>query len=293
MTLNRETGYSIHHGPVREAFAAYRMADIDCLEISPLQSAGGYENLNLPALRALADEYEIRLNSFHLRFAPFQTIEISSIHEELRRKSVEYQAEFIRRGADVGIPLFVIHPSDEPILPENRAKKIALSKESLAFLARVAGECGVTVAVEDLPRTCLGNCSAELLDLISVDDRLRICFDTNHMLSESLPDFIRACGDKIVTTHFSDYDFKNERHWHPGEGDVDWVALMDALDEVGYRGPILYEHSLDKDLPSIKRSRPLTPADLKETHRRLEARLALTPFGVRTPDLPAWNEIKK
>jgi sugar phosphate isomerase/epimerase len=178
----------------------------------------------------------------------------------------------------------------EPIADDIRPTKIAYSKECLSELADFAATCGAVIAVEDLPRTCLGNCSAEMLDLISANDRLRICFDTNHMLSEPLDDFLRACGDKIVTTHVSDYDFKNERHWLPGEGDVNWKSLFDTFDEVGYEGPILYELSRAKETETMKREHEISPADFVRNHRELEERADLTVFGTRTPGLLDWRE---
>ena len=134
------------------------------------------------------------------------------------------------------------------------------AKRSLDALAKVCRESGVTLCVEDLPRTCIGNCSAEILDLISVNSDLRVCFDTNHLLFEKPVDFVRAVADKIVTVHVSDYDFIDERHWLPGEGDVEWSALLAALDEVGYSGPWLYEIGLEAP-KSIIRARDLTPRD--------------------------------
>lgn len=287
--MKRETGHSYHGAPDRAAFASYAKAGMDCLEISPAQEIFN-QGVDFPAFRALADEYGLRLNSFHLRFSPFSVVNITSMDASIRLATLEYQKDFIRRGADVGIPIYVIHPSDEPIADDIRPTKIAYAKECLSDLAEFAAQCGVTVAVEDLPRTCLGNCSSELLDIISVDDRLRICFDTNHMLSEPLDDFLRACAHKIVTTHVSDYDFLNERHWLPGEGDVDWKNLFDTFDEVGYKGPILYELSCGKELESINREREITPEDFVRNHRELESRAPLTVFGKRTPGLLDWHE---
>ena len=285
--MKRETGHSCGD-PCRERFEAYAKAGIDCLEISPSQELFE-QGIDFPALRALADEYGLRLHSFHLRFFPFQTINITSTNEEIRRATVEYQKDYIRRGAEVGIKIFVIHPSDEPFGDDIRPQKIAWAKECLSELADYAAQFDAVIAVEDLPRTCLGNCSAEILDIISVNDRLRICFDTNHMLSEPLDDFLRACADKIVTTHVSDYDFLNERHWLPGEGDVNWKSLFDTFDEVGYEGPILYELGLAKEKENIKRERDLTPEDLVRNHRELEDRAPLTVLGVRTPGLQDWR----
>ena len=44
----------------------------------------------------------------------------------------------------------------------------------------------------------------------------------------------------------SDYDRKNERHWLPGEGVIDWTELLSALVESGYEGPFIYEASKGK-----------------------------------------------
>ena len=42
------------------------------------------------------------------------------------------------------------------------------------------------------------------------------------------------------------YDRKNERHWLPGEGVIDWTELLSALVESGYEGPFIYEASKGK-----------------------------------------------
>ena len=81
----------------------------------------------------------------------------------------------------------------------------------------------------------------EVKKLISADERLRVCFDTNHLLPGDGAEFIRAFADKIITIHVSDYDFINEKHWLPGEGKVDWQSIYNTLKEVGYKGPWLYE----------------------------------------------------
>ena len=57
-----------------------------------------------------------------------------------------------------------------------------LAKEGLFLLSRVATEAGAHLCVEDLPRTCLGNSSAEILELLTADPSLTVCFDTNHLL---------------------------------------------------------------------------------------------------------------
>jgi sugar phosphate isomerase/epimerase len=141
----------------------------------------------------------------------------------------------------------VIHPSAEPIAPEDRAARLAASRRSLELLSPEFHAAGIQLALENLPRTCLGNTSRELLSIAEGVPHLGLCLDTNHMLQESAPDFIREVGGRIVTIHASDYDKVNERHWMPGDGVNDWKAIADALRAAGYKGPFLYEAAKHKD----------------------------------------------
>ena len=67
-----------------------------------------------------------------------------------------------------------------------------------------------------------------------------VCFDTNHLLLESHADFIGALGDRIATVHLSDYDGRDERHWLPGKGVIDWPALCRSLRRAGYLGVYIF-----------------------------------------------------
>ena len=248
--------------------ASLAEAGIAGIEISNayLDSAMQEDYRYLPALAA---KYNIEIWSYHIPFAPFERIDPSQ--KALAAFTVDTFSELIKMKSELGIRRVVIHPSGEPIAEEDRAERMKVAKESFAALAKVAAACGVQIAIEDLPRTCLCRNSAEMLDLLSADPTLRVCFDTNHLLTENPADFVRAVGKKIITTHVSDCDFLNERHWYPGEGKVNWPELMRALDEVGYDGPFLYELSL---LVS-EFHRALTPKDLVNTAKEI--------FAYKTP----------
>ncbi len=216
-------------------------------------------------LPALAEKYSIALWSYHMPFAPFDRIDPS--HKDHADFTVKAFSELIKMKSELGFRRVIIHPSGEPIADDDRAERMKIAKDSFARLAGVAAACDMQIAVEDLPRTCLCRNSAEMLDLLSADPSLRTCFDTNHLLSEDPADFVRKVGNKIVTTHVSDCDFLNERHWYPGEGKIDWPALMRALEEVGYQGPFIYEIGL----LASEYHRALTPADLVNTAHEIFA----------------------
>ena len=173
----------------------------------------------------------------------------------------------IEKGLAVGISHYVVHPSGEPIHGADRAKRLECSKGALRRLAEFAEERGAVICVENLPRTCLGRDSSEILELISVHPALRVCFDTNHLLKEPFVDFVRALRDQIVTLHVSDYDFVDEKHWLPGEGLVDWSLLYRTLGEIGYDGPWLYELGFHND--KISRSRDLVCGDFSQNAKEI------------------------
>ena len=99
-------------------------------------------------------------------------------------------------------------------------------------------------------------------------------------------DFIKNVGDKIITTHISDYDFVNERHWIPGEGDIDWLELYNALKEVNYKGVWLYETGLRPPKSIIRRD--LTYKDLYENANQIFNNINPTPIGKRIENLGFW-----
>ncbi len=84
----------------------------------------------------------------------------------------------------------VIHPSSEPIDERERGLYLKNAKASLKVLADRAQELGLILAVENLPRTCLCRDSEETAQILKSDDRLRFCFDVNHLLIDSHARFL-------------------------------------------------------------------------------------------------------
>jgi len=160
--------------------------------------------------------------------------------------------------ASQGIPLAVIHASIEPIEPGERPARLRTAAQSIARLGAYAKARGVAIAVENLPRTCLGNVSSELLPL--AQGASGICFDVNHLLLETHASFLAAAGPRVITTHFSDYDFVDERHWFPGAGAIGWPALLRGLAAAGYAGHYIFELG-ENGTPTMGH---YTPAQLAE-----------------------------
>ena len=258
----------------KEVFNELKNANIKYIEIS--LSKENAEKMDFQEVKALADESGVKIWSYHLPFMPFKEVDISN--PEIAQKTVEYLKYFIENGAKIGIDKFVIHASGEPIKEEDRRVRMDTAKKSLKELAEYADSFGAIIVVENLPRTCLGRDSKDILELLSADSRLKSCFDTNHLLKEDSSEYIKAVGEKIVTTHVSDYDFKDERHWLPGEGKIDWQRLYSDLKSVGFDGMWLYELNLSST-KTIDREKNLTAFDVYENANLIFEGKALTPKG--------------
>lgn len=268
-----------------ELFRAYKHAGITYMELDNGRQRNN--DVNYGQIYDWAKQYEVKLWSYHLPFEPRANICTSK--RECRTATLELFTDIIKKASDIGIDKFVIHPSSEPIEECERGEQIACAKENLALLVDVANSCGAVLAVENMARTCLGRNSEELLDIVNVHPALRVCFDTNHLIGEDMQSFIRKVGDKIITIHVSDRDSINERHWLPGEGDLDWQVIYTTLKEVGYRGPWLYEIGLLP--PQTIERRPLELCDFVNNANEIFAGGIPTPIGKRKENLGMWGVI--
>ena len=250
------TGYGL---PLNEqSLADMKESGMDYIELSLNREY----DVSFQQIGQMTREAGIGIWSAHLPYRPVDQVDISLESPELRRHIVAHFSELIRQVSDLGVDKFVLHPSTP--LPEgcDRAERKKCAMDTMDKLAEVAHSCGAVIAMEDMVSSCLGNSVRELREMISVNDKLRICFDTNHLCNNTHEDFVRQLGDKIVTLHISDYIGTAERHWFPGEGVIDWPSIPKLLQTAGYRGVWLYELSLN-GAKSVDRGRPLTFRDFR------------------------------
>ncbi len=269
--------------PTESDFKDLAEAGIHTIELSyiyPLNSEIEWKNIH-----RYSTQFDIAPRSLHL---PFEHAKTNPAHQDptVRADTFRLHAEMAKQAADIGCKVLVVHPSGEPIEESDRIESMKRSKEFLFKLANIADTLDMKVAVENLPRTCLGRDASDMVELLE-DPRLFACFDTNHLLLGTHTDFIKAISGRIISTHVSDYDFINERHWLPGEGKVNWPELISALEQADYNGPWLYEISRKAEKTIVRR--PLVWRDFAENYAALMAGKQPEHFGYPVCDpLPMW-----
>ena len=236
-SMGRWTGFGL------ESMKANKAAGLDYIEVTMnnvigKDTAGVWDRA--AALKADIDSAGLKVWSVHMPYS--RTLDISVIDDVKRAENVQYMKDMMRVAGIFQPQYLVLHPSAEPIAPDEREQRLANSHASIGELAPVAKEIGAVLCIENLPRTCLGQNGEEMMRLIEGYDEVGLCFDTNHLLYQSHADYLKAVEKgKIKTVHLSDYDFADERHLIPGEGMIDNQALWAGIKESGYDGIMMFE----------------------------------------------------
>ncbi|MCC6445098.1 MAG: sugar phosphate isomerase/epimerase [Armatimonadetes bacterium] len=238
---------TVHNEITDELLEAVKASKITTLELFWTLFEGEGAESRKAALKAMLSESGIRAMTIH---APFGSdFDLSSLDTERRRSAVAAVSASIDLAVEMGAPMVVVHASSEPIGPEERPLRMAQAQDSLRELAEKCESADRRIAIELLPRTCLGNNVEELLAFLEdlPPSTAGVCLDTNHQMGhyKSLPEWIRRLGSRLIATHLSDYDGVDEQHWLPGKGVVDWQAVVKAFQDIGYPGPMNYESAPD------------------------------------------------
>ena len=144
----------------------------------------------------------------------------------------------------------------DPNVSEKTTRKYLV--DAIRQLCSYANEHGVVLALEPEP----GMFVEMLADYDSIKeesgrDDLRLTLDIGHIYcSEKKPAerIIDMYKDEIVNVHLEDIKGGVHQHLPPGEGDVDFPAVLKALKAINYRGLVNLELSRSShDAPRVAR----------------------------------------
>ncbi len=272
----------------QKGLCSMRQGGIEAIEIA--SDPVVMESIDFKRLKKDISSEDIRPWSFHL---PYQGAHNDPSTSDREMQEIVYKncSGWINTAAELGCSCCVIHPGGEPDGNINRSEKMKYSKNMLNRLAHVAQSCNIQLAVECLPRECVGNSSEEIKELIEDSDFLKVCFDTNHLMQkENQKEFIEAVGKNIITMHISDYDRMNERHWMPGEGIIMWEDVLVSLDKIGYTNAFVYEVNMEP--PCTIERRLLEYKDFKMNFDELQSGKKLTRIGTPKERLGMWAPLE-
>jgi len=130
--------------------------------------------------------------------------------------------------------------------------------KTIKFLLGLA----IAIAIENTRRS--DNISYLLSNIHS--SSLGFCFDSSHHFLTDKQDFslLDSFGERLVTTHLSDNDGLQDRHWIPGQGIIDWAMLAK-------RFPLSYEGCLTLEAYPTAEQREESPQIfLKKAYQKVK-----------------------
>jgi sugar phosphate isomerase/epimerase len=105
----------------------------------------------------------------------------------------------------------------------------------------VARDHGLLLSIEPRIGETISNSDAmlRLLDEVN-EDNLGAVLDTGHLhaAKELIPLSIEKLGEKILYVHISDNDGRDNYHWSPGKGTIDWESVFEGLKRHRFKGYI-------------------------------------------------------
>jgi sugar phosphate isomerase/epimerase len=195
--------------------------------------------------RQAAEDAGVTIWSVHMPYSP--QIDLSRPDEDERRRVVELQKQILSDFVSILKPKIILfHPSF--FLPRNelerRKQQLIKSSNELDQSVR---QFGATMVLENMndaheQHMVLMQTTQDIVEMMNlVPNDIYSAVDLNHI---SHPEqVIRALGGRVKTLHVSDGTGVQEKHWLPcsGKGVNDWVAILSALNDVGYSGPFMFE----------------------------------------------------
>lgn len=199
---------------------------------------------NVRSVKRLADEVGVRIPSI-ATVLPFM-YSLSDPDAGVRRKGIDVVrtclefAEILDADAVLVVPGVVT-----PAVSYDEA--LGRVRESLTELVPVAEERQVTLALENVWNQAFLS-PLEFRDFVDgfESDYVGAYFDVGNILRTGFGEhWIRILGDRLSKVHFCNFrgEVGNITGFtrHLLDGDVDWPAIMAALDDVGYDGWVTAE----------------------------------------------------
>ncbi len=143
----------------------------------------------------------------------------------------DYTARFvqwIKECGSCGVPVLVIHTNEMDLGGFDYENGIAFYSE----IAEAAEKYEVDIAVENVSRQYL---LRYVLDNIK-SPRIGFCYDCSHdfMLPCARGRILKDYAHRLKALHMSDNDLHQDRHWIPGEGQIDYTQIMPLIKQSGF-----------------------------------------------------------
>lgn len=242
------------HASIEEAIRACAELGAECVEIvyDVPHFPPDYDHRKLSGIKELLDAHELRV-SVH---ASFWDLNPASHHRELRELTLEQVRRSIDACRALGGKIVVVHfgkcpiPEASEFLEGTKRRYREFIKQCLSY----AQERGVTLTLENAggQPNIYPSTAEELGEFVAGLEGAKITFDIGHAhLAErragrkdtgaAIARSIEALREHLVHVHVHDNHGEQDEHLPPGDGDIDFKPVADALRAINYGGFLIAE----------------------------------------------------
>lgn len=256
----------------------------DCLEDIRNSGFGRIEICSFPAhldyhdlkkvkrADALIHKLGLEPYSFHAPFADHIDITAPDPHaRDLAQRELFKAAD---AAAILKVRYLVVHPGPEnATLPQH--ERFWRLENAVGVLNRVFLHCrrlGVGLVLENMLPHLFAGRIRDLLWILGALDycEVGICLDTGHaFLGEDLPAVVHKLSGHLWMVHATDNHRQYDDHLPPGDGEINWAALLDHLNDLHFNGTFIMEISGAGEPQSILEGARRGRAYLRELSHRL------------------------
>lgn len=201
--------------------------------------------------RSVLDGHKGRL-SIH---SPTKDLPIMARDPKVRAVVAERLLSALEFAGEIGATHMVVHSpfgafGANPFMQYSPISSLEYEVDTVhATMGKVlpaARDAGCTLVIEN----CWDTNPGPLLKLVDSfgSEHVRMTLDTGHayithrLVGGPPPDqWIREAGGLLAHLHLADNDGNADRHWSPGDGDLNWFALFEALAELSHEPRLIIE----------------------------------------------------
>jgi len=203
----------------------------------------------------IAEDIRGKISQFNtvIHHLPSGEINIASLHQGIRRASIEETKKHILLCQGIGIDKVVMHPGCFVAMPivymllERETRETV--KQSIFEIFEYCQTKNIELSIENLPRNepfFQGPVEFETF----IEKGIGMVLDTVHALTSDVEpsEFIAKFGNGIKEIHLTDGFREDISHCPIGTGEVNCMAVLKMLEDMDYKGRIILEVDSKKDL---------------------------------------------
>jgi sugar phosphate isomerase/epimerase len=237
------TGMFLHF-PLSRVLEPIKKAGFNLIEVSAFPGHFNYHDIReVTLIRQQLDETGLKVCSLH---APYSLeLDLTSLNEENRQKAVKEMETAAEALSRLGGRTLVLHAgSEDQNITDPPQIRLEQSVKSLREICSYCQKWKITLAIEDMLGHLLGGRTRELQWLLGQlsQDGAGMCLDTGHsFLTGQLMERMIAFAPYLVMLHIHDNRGEYDDHLPPGEGKIDWSAVLQALRAISFDGELVLE----------------------------------------------------